>query len=155
MKDENKIKMNGLKNQYYYSTIVGILFILFGIIQILVSLNLFGILGEILNVPKDIIGSFILILLGLIFLYGVYETQHGVREGVAYTYVGIMLSLFFMGIYLLILIISIIEFIINSDFSSIPEIIMSEFKPIIYLGLLSVVGIIIWRKKFSKKQISS
>jgi hypothetical protein len=103
----------------------------------------------------DIIGSFILILTGIIFMYGILELNKGMREGSAFVYVGIVFSLFFMGIYLLNMLINGIQayIVMNSEFDSWSP--LNDLRPGIYLGLLSLIVLFMWREKLSFKKIKS
>ncbi len=139
---------NENKNKLIFGLIVGTIYILFGVIQIIVSLGFgFG-FTDAIYIPHDIIGGFILILIGTVFLFGVHELRAGTNEGVAYVYVGILLALIFMIIYILIMISNALEayVLLNEDFEHwMPS---DDLKPGIYLGLFSLIGLILWRNKF-------
>jgi hypothetical protein len=156
MKEENVTKKDKTIFEVYYTgTVLGLLFLLFGILQLIVSIGSISSLQSSLYIPNDIIGSFILILTGIIFLYGIFELNKGIREGVAFVYVGIIFSLFFLGIYLLSMLLNGIQayLLMNSDFEGWSP--LDDLRPGIYLGLISIIVLIKWREKISIKKIKS
>jgi len=132
----------------WFGLIIGILYILFGIVQIIVGLGFGSEITKSILIPNDVLGGFILVLLGAVFLYGVKELNRGINEGVAYVYVGIFLALIFLVIYLLIMAADAIEkyIIVSEDFLTWTP--LDDMKPGIYLGILALIGFLIWRKKF-------
>ena len=132
-----------------FGLIVGILYFIFGALQIIVGLGFDSQLSDALFIPKDIIGGFILVLIGVIFFFGFKELRAGISEGAAYIYIAIFLALIFVVIYLLIIAANAIEayVLINEDFTDWSP--TDDLKPGIYLGLLPFIGFIIWRSKFS------
>jgi hypothetical protein len=154
--DEKKSKKNKVKLEIYYTGLVlGILFCIFGILQLFISAGFLSTLQSILYIPSDVIGSFILILTGIIFLYGVFELNKGIVEGSAYIYVGIIFSLFFMGIYLLSMLINGVQAYTLNDPKLQPWSPLNDLRPAIYLGLISLIVLIKWRERISIKQIKS
>ncbi len=129
-----------------------ILFIIFGIIQSIIFFGLFKSISELLFIPEDLIGGFVLILIGLIFLMGYYELKSGIAEGMAYVYVGVILSLFFLCIYLLIMLANGIEayIFVNEDFKNWSP--LEDFRPGIYISIFTLIPFILWRKKLSLKK---
>ncbi len=85
------------KEKITFSLILGFLYILFGILQAVASTGVV----YIFLVPGNIMGTFVLIVIGSVFLFGHKELEEGISEGVAYIVVGIMLSLIFGALYLL------------------------------------------------------
>ncbi len=152
---KNKEHKKNIKSRYYFGLTTCVLYLIFGSLQILSTLVNISTIKSFLFLPDDIIGGFFLILIGLVFMFGIYEIDHDIPEGIAYIYMGIILSLFFMCIYLLILIINYIQvnLLLTGDTASWSPI--DDLKPGIYLGLLSIVAFIVWRKKFSIKKFSA
>ena len=132
-----------------FGLVVAILYFLFGIFQIIAGAGFSSDFFEILFISTDIIGGFILILLGSVFIYGVNELNKGISDGVAYIYVGIFLALIFLVIYLLIMAANAMEayVILNEDYIGWTP--LNDMKPGIYLGIISLIALIIWRDKFS------
>lgn len=142
------------KGQMIFGLIVGILFIFFGFIQLIVGLGFGSEITDAMFIPPDIIGALILILIGTIFLFGVKELNTGMSEGVAYIYVGIFLALLFLAIYLLIMgADAIMTYIIESeDYEGwVP---LDSMRPGIYLGIIPLIGFFIWRNKFTLRSLS-
>ena len=128
---ENRSKM-------VFGIIVGVLYLAFGFIQLIVGLGIRSKLTESLFIPNDIIGGFVLVLIGIIFLFGVKELYEGLNEGVAYIYVGILIALVFMIIYSLIIVANAINtyVLINEDFSNWTP--SEDMRPGIYLGVIPI-----------------
>ena len=126
-----------------FGSIVGLLYLIFGAIQIIVGFGFDSELSEAIYIPKDIIGGFILMLIGIIFFFGVKELRAGIGEGVAYIYIGIFLALIFVVIYLLIIAANAIEafVLVNEDYIGWSPV--DDLKPGIYLGLLPFIGYIV------------
>jgi hypothetical protein len=139
---ENKSKM-------IFGIIVGVLYLVFGFIQFFVGLSIRSELTDSLFIPNDVIGGLILVLIGIVFLFGVKELNEGLDEGVAYIYVGILLALVFMIIYSLIIVANAINtyVLVNEDFSDWTP--LDDMRPGIYLGVIPIIGILIWRSRFT------
>jgi len=142
------------KNKMVFALAVGIIYILFGIIQIIVGLGLVSDITSALFIPADIFGGFVLLVIGAVFLYGYKEMKAGIHEGVAFVYFGIFLSLVFVIIYLLIM---------GADALSAYGMGMEDFegwtplddvKPGLYLGILPLIGFLAWKDKFTLKGVS-
>ncbi|MDG6243533.1 MAG: hypothetical protein QCH31_03960 [Methanolobus sp.] len=138
-----------------FSVVSGSLYVLLGLLQLLAGMNRIFIgpdilvpLADLLLVPADIIGSFVLILIGTVFIYGVIEMRSGIYEGVSYAYVGILLSLIFAIIYLFVSTGNMLEAYIlrNEDFAEWTP--LSDLKPGIYLAIFSLFAFIRWKDMF-------
>ncbi len=140
---------NKIKSKMAFGIVTGSLYIIFGSFQVIVGLGFNFKFTEYLFIQNDLIGGFILILIGLIFLFGIKELNAGINEGVAYIYIAIFLSLIFLVIYLLIMAADAIEayVIVSNDFINWTP--LNDLKPGIYLGILPLIAFIIWRNKFS------
>lgn len=138
---ENKYKM-------IYGIIIGFLYFMFGLFQIIVSLGFKSAFTDAIFIPSDIMGGIILIVISAVFLFGVKELNKGIDEGVAYIYVGILLAILFMIIYSLIIVANAVSAyaLSNPDLKNWTP--LDNMKPGLYLGILSIIGILIWRTKF-------
>jgi hypothetical protein len=138
-----------------FALIIGSLYFLIGLVQIIVGFGYSADWTSLLYIPSDYIGGFILLLIGAIYIYGVKELNNGIKEGVAYVYVGIMLSLGFFVLYLLITGADIISAygLGSEDYIGWSPLI--NLKPGIYLAIISLVGFLQWRDKFSLRNIST
>ncbi len=137
-----------------FGLIAGTIYVVFGLIQVVVGLGYGSGWTKAIFVPSDIAGGLILVLIGMVFLYGVKELNAGINEGVAYIYVGILLALGFTAIYLLIMGADALEAyaIRSEDFEDWAP--LDDMKPGIYLGLLPFAALLAWRHKFSLKGLS-
>lgn len=142
------------KGKMVFGSIVGSLYIIFGVLQIVVWFGLETEISEVLFIAPDIFGGFVLIVIGAVFLYGFKELNVGINEGVAFVYFGILLSLVFAVVYLLIM---------GADALGAYALGMEDFegwtplddvKPGLYLGILSLLGYLVWRDKFTLKVLS-
>lgn len=140
------------KSKLIFGLISGMLYIVFGCIQIVVGFGFRSMVTEAIFIPNDVIGGFILILIGIIFLFGVHKLKLGISEGVAFIFIGIFLALIFVIIYLLVMASNAIEahVLVNEDFFAWAP--SHDLRPGIYLGILPLLGLIIWRSKFSLKK---
>ena len=125
-------------------------YLIFGVLQIMFTV--FG--WEHVLFPSDVVGGFVLLVIGSVFLFGVNELHKGVHEGVAYIYVGIFLGLLFGLIYLLMMGANAVEAygFENEDFATWTP--LDDLRPGLYVSLVPLVGLLIWRAKFSLKKLS-
>ncbi|ETA68926.1 hypothetical protein MettiDRAFT_2415 [Methanolobus tindarius DSM 2278] len=138
-----------------FSVICGSLYIIMGLLQLaagtgkIILGSEFSIpLSNVLFVPADIIGSFVLLLIGTVFIYGVLEMRSGVYEGISYAYVGILLALIFAFIYLLVCTGNLLEthLLMNEEFEGWTP--LSDMSPGIYLAILPLFAYIKWKDIF-------
>ncbi len=146
------------REKVLFSVVAGFLYVLAGSIQFVLSIgamfdiNSVNSLGNsalgVLFIPSDFMGSLVLVLIGSIFFYGLMELRNGLNEGIAYVYVGIIISLIFATVYMLVLAGNWMESCLLND----PEItgwsFSDDFRPAIYLGILSLCGYILWKNDF-------
>jgi len=143
------------KAQMVFALVVGIIYLAFGLMQVAVA---FGIgadsIGAALLIPQDFLGGFVLVVIGAVFLVGVNQLRAGVSDGLAFVYIGILLSLTFAVIYLLVMLgDSLMAYlIVSEDFEGWGPV--DDLKPGIYLAILSLLGLIAWRDRFSLKRLS-
>ncbi|SFM45297.1 hypothetical protein [Methanolobus profundi] len=146
-----------MKNNYgnkevAFSALAGVLYALFGLVHIIEGLGIDTGLSGMLFIPGDILGGFCLVVIGAVFLIGFKEMLQGLNAGVSFVYVGILMSLIFMAVYLLIMGGNLLDsFIVPDDYEGWS--VMETFRPGIYLGLLSLAGILYWRDRFSLNEV--
>jgi hypothetical protein len=159
-----------LIGKFRFAALAAILYLFFGAMQISVAL---GLISSSYGIPADIMGGFILLVVGTIFLTGLREMGLGIREGVSYIYVGIVIALAFSVIYTVILggdaFAEAIGPMLDGDelaYESAeadggletddenPWVIWHGMKPVIYLGALPLIGFLIWRKSFTLTQLA-
>lgn len=138
-----------------FSVICGLLYIVMGLLQLAAGTGkiIFGSefsmpFSNVLFVPADLIGSFVLLLIGTVFIYGVLEMRSGVYEGISYAYVGILLALIFAFIYLLVCTGNLLEtyLLMNEEFAGWTP--LSDMRPGIYLAILPLFAYIKWKDIF-------
>ena len=142
-----------------FALIMGCSYILIGMVQLITgtlkamseaSMTEYAghVIADGLFIPPDIIAGMILILIGCVFLYGASEIHSGVHEGIAYVYVGILLSLIFAGIYVLAATGDLLEahLLKNEEYAGWS--ILDALRPEIYLGVLSLLTYLKWKDSF-------
>ena len=133
------------REKVMFALVTGILYILFGVLQTVAATGFIGIP----LVPGNIMGAFVLVVIGLVFLFGYKELKDGIAGGVAFIVVGIMLSVIFGVLYLLVMGADTISaYVLSSeDFQDWTP--LDDLRPELYLSLLSVYGYFKWREEFS------
>ena len=128
-----------------FALVTGILYILFGVLQAVAATGYI----EIPLVPGNVMGAFVLVVIGSVFLFGYRELKDGIAGGVAFIVVGIMLSVIFGMLYLLVMGADTISaYVLSSeDFQDWTP--LDDLRPELYLSLLSVYGYFKWREEFS------
>ena len=133
------------KEKLTFTLVTGGLYIFTGILQALtgsglVSLPLF---------PGSFMGAFVLIVIGSVFIFGHRELSESNPEGQAFIVVGILLSILFGILYLLVIgADSISAYILKSDDFD-DWTLLDDIRPELYLSLLSIWGYLKWKDEFS------
>jgi hypothetical protein len=142
-------KMDKIRARLWFSVVVGIAYLFFGLMQVLSSI---GVMPEISIFPADLMGGLLLIVISFVFLFGARELSFGEQEGVSYVYVGIVLSLIMMGIYVFIVLGNLLSAALVPILEDGPFEwdLISELRPVIFLGVLSLIGFYSWKDEFSK-----
>jgi len=135
-----------------FGTIVGALYIMFGILQILTATGLDLGISSILLIPEDLIGGFVLIIIGLVFVQGAFRSRRSRNESMSFILVASILGAFFMIVYTLIMIADVLEarVLVNDDWENWK--LIDSIRPGIYLGVLSILGYVISRNHLSKSR---
>nr|WP_321496685.1 hypothetical protein [uncultured Methanolobus sp.] len=135
-----------------FAALAGVLYAFFGLLHIVEGLGIDTGMAGLLFIPGDILGGFCLLVIGAVFLNGLREMLQGINAGVSFVYVGILMSLIFAAVYLLIMGGNLLDsFIVPDDYEGWS--VMETFRPGIYLGLLSLAGILYWRDRFSLNEV--
>ncbi len=128
-----------------YGLMVGVIYEIFAFLQAIVSSGIIAITF----IPAMPIGILVLGILGAVFLYGYWELNQGIEEGVSYIHVGIILSLIFGVIYLLIMgAHSLQAYILGSEDYE-DWTISDDLRPELYLSVLTLIGYLLWKDDFS------
>ncbi|WP_370572940.1 hypothetical protein [Methanomethylovorans sp.] len=151
-----------LREKMLFASITGFLYVLAGSIQLVLSIcamfdislvhSLENTAFGFLFAPSDLMGSLVLVLIGSIFLYGLMEIRSGLKEGIAYVYVGILISLIFTTVYMLVMTGNWMESYLLNDPEMTGWSFGDDFRPAIYLGILSLGGYFLWKKDFRGMQ---
>jgi hypothetical protein len=135
-----------------FALLAGVLYSVFGILHIAEGLSINTGIAEVLFISGDILGGACLVIIGTVFLYGSREMAKGVNAGVSFVYVGILLSLVFMAVYILTMGGNLLDsFIVPDDYEGWSAV--ENFRPGIYLGVLPFMGILYWKNRFSLNEI--
>jgi hypothetical protein len=135
-----------------FAALTGVLYASFGLLNILEGFGIDTGMAGSLFIPGDILGGFCLVVIGAVFLNGLREMLKGVNAGVSFVYVGILMSLIFAAVYLLIMGGNLLDsYIVPDDYEGWS--VMESFRPGIYLGLLSLLGILHWKDRFSFNEV--
>jgi hypothetical protein len=135
-----------------YSIITGFLYLILGSLQAAHGFGLKMGFEEFLLVPEDSIGGLVLIVIGLVFLFGALRGRRAPQEGNAFALVGTVLGLLFAVIYILILLADVMEalVIVNEEWAEWT--ILDSLRPGIYLGVLVLMGFLIFRKELTFRE---
>ncbi|NPE29171.1 hypothetical protein HNV12_14665 [Methanococcoides sp. SA1] len=140
--------MSSNSTKKWFSALMCSLYLIFGIVQIAAGLGINVGTENSAIISSGIIGGAVLLIIGTIFLFGFKDLNSGSRDGVAYVYVGIIISLIFLTVYLLTMTASGISayLLMSEDFEGwVP---MDDMRPGLFLGIISLVGYILWKKDF-------
>ncbi len=138
-----------------YSLVAGILFLGIGIIQALFGFGLDIGLSEVLLLAEDGIGGLALMVIGLVFLFGFFKSSKNPREGIAFGFVGSMMGMFFLVIYVLILLADLFEakVLVSEDWEG--WVLLDSIRPGLYLGILTLIGYLLFRKDLASKRMNA
>lgn len=145
---------NKNKGKTAFGLVVGMLYLIFGLAQVFTGLGFGAEAVEALYISGDFLDGFVLVVIGAVFLYGFKEQNAGINEGAAYIYVGILLALLFTAIYLLVMGADALSAygLGSEDFEEWTP--LDDMRPAIYLGILSFIGLLKWKSKFTLRGIS-
>jgi len=132
-----------------YSFFIGILYAIFGILEILIGWGEFvgtGVyliqpieLAGVNLVPPDVFGGIMLIIIGAVYLTGVGQQARGEREGLSFLLVGNLLAAIFFGVYMVIMLANGLGYVFQFE-DWLEWIWLDDFRPGIWLFLLALPG---------------
>ena len=132
-----------------YSLVIGTLYAIFGVLEILVGWgDLIGTgdplippleLAGVNVVPADVFGGVMLIIIGVVYLTGIKLQTKGEREGLSFLFVGSLLALIFFAVYLAIMISNGIGYVFQFE-DWLEWIWIDDLRPGIWLFLLASPG---------------
>jgi len=132
-----------------YSSVIGVLYAVFGCLEILVGW------GELIGtgvtlipplevagvniVPPDVFGGVMLIIIGAVYLTGLKQQARGEREGVSFLLVGSLLALIFFGVYMAIMLANGVGYLFQFE-DWLEWTWLDDLRPGIWLFLLASPG---------------
>jgi hypothetical protein len=132
-----------------YSSVIGILYAIFGVLEILVGWGDFvGAEASIISplevagvnvVPPDVFGGIMLIIIGAVYLTGVKQQAKGEREGLSFLLVGSLLAAIFFGVYVVIMLANGVGYLFQFE-DWLEWIWLDDLRPAIWLFLLALPG---------------
>jgi len=132
-----------------YSFFIGILYAIFGVLEILIGWGEFvgtGVpliqpieLAGINLVPLDVFGGIMLIIIGVVYLTGVGQQARGEREGLGFLLVGSLLAAIFFGVYAVIMLANGVGYVFQFE-DWLEWIWLDDLRPGIWLFLLALPG---------------
>jgi hypothetical protein len=139
-----------------YSFAIGVLYAIFGFLEILVGWGALVGTGvslipplEIAGVnvvPPDVFGGLMLIIIGTVYLTGVKQQAKGEREGLSFLLVGSLLAAIFFGVYLMIMLANGVGYVFQFE-DWIEWIWLDDLRPGIWLFFLALPGAYLVNKK--------
>jgi len=134
--------------QGIYAAVSGSIYCIFGLAQIVAWFGIDAL--DIAFMDSNALGGLVLILIGIVFLYGARDIRSSASEGRAYIFVATLLGLLFMGVFILVLAANGLD----AAFAGEAYDIGADIIPLVYLGLLPLFGYIGWHKEFSISNFS-
>ncbi|MGQ4892693.1 MAG: hypothetical protein ACP6IP_09450 [Candidatus Njordarchaeia archaeon] len=117
-----------------YTTITGIIYVLFGFLEILVSIEII----KLEFIRGDILGGFTLVVIGGILINGFWQLYRGETMGLSYPLVGTILGIGIGLLFTLVLLADATEYFIlmNPDYENWE--LIHDLRPEIYLTVLLI-----------------
>jgi hypothetical protein len=133
-----------------YSFFMGIIYAIFGILEILIGWGEFvgtGVpliqpieLAGINLVPLDVFGGIMLTIIGAVYLAGVRQQARGERQGLSFLLVGSLLAAIFFGVYMVIMLANGVGYMFQFE-DWMNWIWLDDLRPGIWLFLLALPGV--------------
>lgn len=132
-----------------YSFVIGTLYTIFGILEILIGWGEFvgtGVpliqpieLAGVNLVPPDVFGGIMLIIIGAVYLTGVGQQGRGEREGLSFLLVGSLLAAVFFVVYVVIMLANGVGYAFQFE-DWLEWVWLDDLRPGIWLFLLALPG---------------
>lgn len=131
-----------------FAFVVGALYLLFGGLQLAAGLGLGDGWSRALLLGGGAMDGAVMVIIGLVFLQGHLELRSGIREGVAFVYVGILLAAFFLLVQVSQVSASYLgAWTVGGEWEGYSAI--DTVSPFLYLAPLPVAGLLAWRGGFT------
>jgi hypothetical protein len=138
----------GTWSKTVFAFTVGALYVLFGGLQLVEGLGLGDGWSRALLLGGGAMDGAVMVIIGLVFLQGHRELRSGVREGVAFVYVGILLAAFFLLVQVSQVSASYLgAWTVGGEWEGYSAI--DTVSPFLYLSPLPVAGLLVWRGGFT------
>lgn len=134
----------------WLSLIVGIVYVIFGLVEIL---SIFGFIPVVEFIAPDPLAGFVLIVIGGIYVNGFHSLRVGDKRALGFPLVASILSGAFAALFLLVLIADAIEAYIICNEEFVGWVWYHDLRPEIYLFLLTLPIILILWKLILKEKI--
>lgn len=131
-----------------FALMVSLLYIIFGTIHIAEGIGINTSLSAVLFVPVDILGGFSLLVIGAVFFYGFRELNVGMDEGIAFVYVGMIMSLAFMVVYALVGAGTLLDSLLLPE-DYVDWHIVDQLRPGLYMGIPVLAVFLAWKDRFT------
>ncbi len=121
---------------------------MFGTLQLLAGSGLGDGWSRALLLGGGAMDGMVMLIIGLVFLQGHRELRAGLREGVAFVYVGILLATFFLLVQASQISASYMgAWTVGGDWEGYSA--MDTISPFLYLSPLPLAGLLAWRGSFT------
>ncbi|UCC92930.1 MAG: hypothetical protein JSW25_09740 [Thermoplasmata archaeon] len=138
----------GTRGKAVLAFVTGGLYVVLGCLQVVAGLGLAGDLERALLLGGGALDGLIMVVIGLVFVQGFRELRDGLHEGVAFVYVGILLSVFFLVVQLTQISASYIgAWTVGGDWEGYSA--LDTVSPFLYLSPLALIGLLAWRRSFT------
>lgn len=137
-----------------FSLAAGILYVVLGLLEILAGLGAIGGGLSSINITGGILDGAMLIVAGAVFIVGAKRMMSGDSEGESFLSVGIMLSLLFAAVYVLLFAGDLLMAygIGSEDYLGWEP--TDSIVPAIYAGILPLIGYAAWKDRIGLRSIS-
>ncbi len=131
-----------------FALLISLLYIFLGSMHIAEGMGADTGLAAVLFVSADMLGGLCLLVIGVVFFYGFRELNSGIEEGIAFVYVGMIMSLVFMLVYALVGAGTLMDsFLLPEDYTGWH--ISDQLRPGAYLGIPVLVAFLVWKDRFT------
>jgi hypothetical protein len=142
-----------------YSAVIGTLYAVFGLLEILVGWgDLIGAEVSLIPplelvgvniIPPDVFGGIMLMIIGAVYFTGVKQQTEGKREGLSFLLVGSLLAVIFFGVYLAIMLANGVGYLFQFE-DWLEWIWLDDLRPGIWLFILALPGtyLVVTKKKW-------
>ena len=140
--------------KYGLGLIAGILYLVFGIMQLAATLGFTMPFFETLFITGGIFNAFVLLVTAAVFLTGIMRVNTNTAEADAFLDVGFLLSLAFGIVAILGTLAGGLDMWIGGE-EEIVEGMLETVTPLLYMVVAGIIGYCLWAKELFRKVVSS